>query len=331
MENKIFISIASYRDPLLYSTVMSAYTNASRKDRLVFGIVDQSFPGEFFNLKGLSFSDQVRYLRVDPEYGRGACWARNLAQSMWNGERYFFQVDSHTLFNERWDDVFLNYMQELEKYHEKPLITAYPHGFVAVDNNINNLKKSNYSGTLALVADQAGSFVNSMYVSIQARVLASGPPIHGFLISANCLFGHGAMCEEVPYDPYLYFSGEEHSLALRLWTSGYNIFHVANIPINHHYGRDYRTTVWSDEFIEKNRPQKWYLYDKSSKNRLADVVTNKLKGAYGLGNKRTLNEYIQWCGIDYLNKTLNINSVTGDDTFKLDYKQQPVWGVQYGD
>jgi hypothetical protein len=331
MESKIFISIASYRDPLLHNTVMSAYNNASRKDRLVFGVVDQSFPGEFFNLRSLPFADQVRYLRIDPEYGRGACWARNLAQSMWNKEKYFLQVDSHTLFEERWDEIFLNYMGEFEKYHEKPLITAYPHGFVAVDNNINNLRKSGYDGLLTLVADQAHSFNNDMYVGIQARVLPSGMPVHGFLISANCLFTHGVICEEVPYDPYLYFSGEEHSLALRLWTSGYNIFHVAKIPLYHHYGREYRTTVWSDDFIEKNRPQKWYLYDRSSKDRLVNIVTGKLGGAYGLGNKRKLDEYIQWCGIDYFNKTLNINAVSGNEIFKLDYKQPPIGGIQYGD
>lgn len=331
MGSKIFISIASYRDPLLYNTVVSAFMNAVHKERLVFGVVDQSFPGEFFNLKGLSFSEQVRYLRIDPEYGRGACWARNLAQSMWNGERYFFQVDSHTLFNDRWDEVFLNYMQEFEKYHERPAITAYPHAFLAVDNNINNLKKFGYNGMLTLVADQSMSFRNDMYVGIQARILSPGMPVHGFMLSANCLFTHGSVCEEVPYDPYLYFSGEEHSLAIRMWTSGYNIFHVSNIPVYHHYGRDYRTTVWSDDFIEKNRPQKWYLYDKDSKNRLTNIVTGKLKGAYGLGNKRTLNDYIDWCGVDYLNKTLNTNAVSGDDVFKLDYRQPPIWGIKYGD
>lgn len=322
MPPKIFISIASYRDPLLHTTVMSAYDNAVGKDALVFGIVDQSFPGEFFSLHNLSFSDQVRYLRLDPEYGRGACWARNLAQSMWNGEKYYIQVDSHTLFDEGWDYLFLKEMVELEKYHEKPVISSYPHIFTAVGNNIHDLKKTNYKGIIAHVVDPTHSFDGNAYVQGLGKVLADGPTIHGFLISAGCLFAPGIVCEEVPYDPYLYFSGEEPAYAVRLWTSGYSIFHMSNLPVLHHYGNAYRTTVWGDEFIEKHRPRKWYAYDETSKNRLAEIITGKQLGVYGIGSKRTLAEYAEWCGIDYSNRTLSQEALTGDALFKLDYKQK---------
>lgn len=320
MAPKIFLNIASYRDPLLHTTVMSAYNNAAGKDALVFGIVDQSFPGEFFSLHSLPFSEQVRYLRLDPEHGRGACWARNLAQSMWNGEKYYLQVDSHTLFNEGWDYLFLKEMVELEKYHEKPAITAYPHVFTTVGNNINDLKKMDYGGIIALIVDQTKTFDGNWFVQGHARVMPEGPPVHGFLTSAGCLFTHGTICEEVPYDPFLYFIGEEPSLAVRLWTSGYNIFHMANLPVLHHYGRDYRTTVWGDEFIEKHRPRKWYTYDEVSKGRLSGIVTGKLSSAYGLGNKRTLAQYAAWCGIDYENRTLSRDAMSGDELFKRDYK-----------
>ena len=39
---KIFISIASYQDPLLETTVRSAYDSADNSDSLIFGICDQS-------------------------------------------------------------------------------------------------------------------------------------------------------------------------------------------------------------------------------------------------------------------------------------------------
>ena len=38
----IFISIASYQDPLLVATIFSAYNNAEMKDALVFGVCDQA-------------------------------------------------------------------------------------------------------------------------------------------------------------------------------------------------------------------------------------------------------------------------------------------------
>ena len=41
----IFISVASYQDPLLVSTIFSAYENAQNKDGLIFSICDQSDRG----------------------------------------------------------------------------------------------------------------------------------------------------------------------------------------------------------------------------------------------------------------------------------------------
>ena len=39
---KIFISIASYQDPLLESTIISAYESSKNPENLVFGVCDQS-------------------------------------------------------------------------------------------------------------------------------------------------------------------------------------------------------------------------------------------------------------------------------------------------
>ena len=66
----IFISIASYQDPLLESTVFSAINNADNPNNLVFGICDQSS-----NIRDLSaynaqseikeFSDSMKELISD--------------------------------------------------------------------------------------------------------------------------------------------------------------------------------------------------------------------------------------------------------------------------
>jgi len=39
---KIFLSISSYKDPLLVNTLQSAYENAHHKENIVFAVVDQS-------------------------------------------------------------------------------------------------------------------------------------------------------------------------------------------------------------------------------------------------------------------------------------------------
>ena len=61
----IFISIASYQDPLLTSTIFSAYLNAEKKDDLVFSICDQSDIG--INIDGFDCANQIHYEHVDPQ------------------------------------------------------------------------------------------------------------------------------------------------------------------------------------------------------------------------------------------------------------------------
>lgn len=314
----IFISIASYRDPLLQNTVVDAYRNASNPGDLVFGIVDQSDKDETFRLNELPFRQQIRYHRVDPIYARGACWARSVAQSLWSNEDYYFQIDSHTLFEPGWDTHLIENYKMLVQYHPKPVITAYPHAFEVVNNDITNLNRTKFSGMLTLVAGEGFAGEHDMYVHTKARILGHTDPVHGYLISGNYLFTTGKVVQEVPYDPFLFFSGEEHSLALRLWTSGYDIFHLPEVPIYTHYGRDYRTTMWSDT-LEAHRPVKWWQWDMKSKARLADVVTGKDLGAYGLGRVRTLEQYIELTGIDYKTRKLLPKSLVGEHIFSKNF------------
>lgn len=315
----IFISIASYRDPLLQNTVVDAYRNATNPEGLVFGIVDQSDKDETFRLNEIPFRQQVRYHRVDPIYARGACWARSVAQSLWSNEEHYFQIDSHTLFDPGWDTHLIENYKLLAQYHPKPVITAYPHAFEVVNNDITNLNRTKFSGMLTLVAGEGFAGEHDMYVHTKASILEHTDPVHGYLISGNYLFTAGKVVQEVPYDPFLFFSGEEHSLALRLWTSGYDIFHLPEVPIYTHYGRDYRTTMWSDT-LEAYRPVKWWQWDMKSKARLADVVTGKDLGAYGVGRVRTLEQYIELTGIDYKTRKLLPNALDGEHIFSKNFR-----------
>ena len=84
----IFISIASYQDPLLVSTIFSAYNNANKKDDLIFSICDQSDNG--INVNEIAFAKQIHYEHVDPLFSKGPCWVRHRAQKVFLMERTFF-------------------------------------------------------------------------------------------------------------------------------------------------------------------------------------------------------------------------------------------------
>ena len=317
---KIFINIASYRDPLLANTINDAYNNARYNAALVFGVVEQALPDEALKLDSFKFRRQIKYLRVDPEYARGACWPRNVAQSYWSGEDYYLQIDSHTLFEKGWDESLINQYNELRQYHNKPVISSYAHIFSAHNNDISNLQKTKLSGLLTLVVDPKGFSADKTdyFVQPKAHIVDRPKFTHGFLVSGHFLFTNGNICQDVPYDPYMYFSGEEPSYALRLWTSGYNIFHTLDLPLYTYYGNSYRPVSWGDK--EELRSIKWWEYDKRSKERLLKVVTGVDTSIYCLGTERTLDQYKNWSGIDYVTRTLMPNATTGVNTLALDYK-----------
>ena len=78
---KIFIQIASYRDPQLVPTIQDCIKNAKNPKKLVFSIAWQHSTEDLWdNLN--EFKDDKRFKIVDIDYtvSKGACWARNQLQ-----------------------------------------------------------------------------------------------------------------------------------------------------------------------------------------------------------------------------------------------------------
>src|SRR5262245_24353466 len=99
---RIFISIASYCDPVLPFTVERALATARHPDRLPFGAVDQNLPAAP-RLAHPGGKARLSQVRVDARDARGPCWARALAMSLYDGEEWFLQLDSHMDFDAAWD------------------------------------------------------------------------------------------------------------------------------------------------------------------------------------------------------------------------------------
>jgi hypothetical protein len=79
MRHTIFISIASYCDPLLWWTLRSAWARAAQSEWLTFGVVDQTPARGAKQASSGPWAGHVRYVQVHPSDSRGACRARALA------------------------------------------------------------------------------------------------------------------------------------------------------------------------------------------------------------------------------------------------------------
>ena len=308
MNNTIFISLASYCDDMLEFTIKSAYNKAKNKENIIFGIVDQSYVNNREYIKSFDFSKKIRYCHIFPDDSLGVSWARHLCFSLYNNEEYFLQVDSHTYFEENWDENLINQYQTLLEKSSKPIISTYPYGFT-IDNN-NEITCSKQSGNYVLVLRPKKELTlteDNLVLQFRGEHVPSNEAILGSHIAAGFIFTKGNFIEEIPYDPYLYFHGEEQSLAIRSYTKGWDIYHPKWVPLYHLYkkaGTKYENHHWSGD-ISKQRDFDWVYLQKRAKDRLQKLIYGKLNSSiYGLGKDRTIDEYIKLSGIDYFNYTV---------------------------
>ncbi len=305
---KIFISIASYQDPLLKNTIQDAFNKAQNKSALVFGICDQS--NREISLDDLEFKEQIRYEHVEALLSRGPCWARARIQALFNNEDFYLQIDSHTLFDENWDQKLIDALLTIEKrgnissYHKKPFITGYPRGF-GFNETLQKYEKESSDKNVQPIGYRKDSlFLRGRFSRQIGLVTNIHDFTHGYLLAAGCLFSRGSLVKEIPYDHNYYFYGEEISLMLRLFTNGYSAFHMADMPVFHLYTNHEtidRPLHWSPE-EDKDRIIKWHQLEEKSILRLDELVKGAKLEGFGLGNKRSLNEYKTLSGVDLVEK-----------------------------
>ena len=301
----IFLSISSYKDPLLINTLQSAYKNAKNKDSIIFAVVDQN--DQKLEVDNFDFFPQLRYHFLPAEFARGCAWARSLAQSLYMGEDYFLQVDSHTIFEQDWDEYFISFYKKLSKKFYRPVISSYPRNFEIEDLETMKIKRhqEDDSNTHVMVIDEENVFKEGYFSMKKGLSIGDNEIKKGFLIAGGCLFSSGSIIEDIPYDPYLYFDGEEDSMAWRLFTNGYNIFHTPNTPIFHYYVDPSNIVTrpfhW-DQTEETKRDTNWHDLKQRGRKRLNAIVENNLEGVYALGQAKNLDDYSLFSGLDIKNK-----------------------------
>jgi len=303
---KIFISIASYQDPLLEITIRSAYDNSDNPENLIFGICDQS--SKPIDINSFNFKKQIRYEHINPLDSEGPCWARSKIQKNFNDEDYYLQIDSHMQFQQGWDSYLIKYIKKIKgidsPIHQLPIITCYPRSFDIKDLEQNEFElNTSDTNTHSIAYREDSMFMKDNY-SRQIGSIALTEISHGYLIAAGFLFSTKDFVNQIPYDADYYFYGEELSIMLRAFTRNFGIFHLPAVPVFHLY-RDIvevkRKLHW-DEDEDSNREIKWHEREDRSINKLNNLINNKVDGIFGLGNKRTLKDYEYISGVDLINK-----------------------------
>ncbi len=297
--DKIFVQIASYRDPQLIPTIEDMIHKAKEPWNLVFGICWQYDETE--DVDRYDNSPQFRVSKHHYSESQGLGWARNITNTLYRGEKYTLQIDSHHRFVENWDEIVLRDYNQALMVSDKPIITTYCTPFDPTKD------ESTWNPTPCLM---------SQYEFSNDRLLMSMPwyiqnykdrkrVIRARTISGHFYFTSGDFVKEVPYDPEIYFGGytEETTLSLRAFTNGYDFFSPYQMVMWHEYTRSYRPKHWDDHGKESETKKTSGERDIHARNKTRQMFGTQDYGIdlgdYGLGTVRTLHDYEEYGGFDF--------------------------------
>ena len=294
-DDTIFVSIASYRDADCSMTVKDLFAKARRPERVFVGLCEQNSGDakEQCTAPGFKHHRNVRAVSIPSAEAKGPTFARYLCSTLYRGEAWYLQIDSHTRFVDGWDDLSISMARTCPS--RKPVLTHYPH-----DSKKNSLGESS-------VPILCKSKFNSDGIPTFEAVVFSAKDFNGKpkpvpFVSGGFMFAPGTITTEVPFDPSLdhLFQGEEFLYSARLWTSGYDFFTPPKNVVMHEYYREGAPKYWNDI-------PTWNASQKQSVKKVRQILGFErpaLTGyAYALGTARTMDAYLSFAGLDASRKT----------------------------
>jgi hypothetical protein len=226
--DRIFVSIAAFRDPELQHTLKDLFDKAAHPERITVGLIwqfDPVFDRHCFEVP-CPRPGQVREMQFDWRESDGVCWARFLGQALWRGEAYVWQIDSHMRFAPGWDDLLIADWTEIGD--ERALIASTPPPYLSPGDFLADLQPG---------IVRTNGFLPGGAIRFQGVWPSTPMARHHRMpfLMAGCLFAPGRFVQEVPYDPYQAFENEEITWAVRAFTHGWNVYSPKQRVVWHQY------------------------------------------------------------------------------------------------
>lgn len=281
MSDKIFVSIASYKDSELLNTLNELYENAKNPNDIRCVVFNQADYNESDDFK-LFFNDRkIEVYSVDYRNTKGVSWVRHKIQTFIENEKYYLQIDSHMKFGKDWDEKFKYYLNECNSL--KPVLTFYPSAYSIEDGKKQfNIIKNEIRGLNRLACSSLGISMNKALCDLQN---GDNKPIPGTTVAAGFLFAPIEYVKEVPYDPNLFWNYEESDQTYRGFTYGWDFFGLPECLIWHKYN----TTGVMTHY--KENPESMHRENFSNSYAEKKLFEPGYDGVYKLGTTRTLEEF----------------------------------------
>jgi [Skp1-protein]-hydroxyproline N-acetylglucosaminyltransferase len=294
----IFVSCASYRDHKCMATIKNMFERAKHPARIFVGVCEQNTQDarESCTPSSFKYHANIRRLTIPHVEAKGPTYARYLCSTLYRGETWFMQIDSHTTFARDWDVKAIRNIVACPS--KKAVLTGYPHDISTYgidEKSVPLLCNSKWN-------DDGLPQFEAAVKSKEDLDTKQHWPVP--FTAGGFVFGPGSLVAEVPFDPNLdhLFQGEEVLYSVRLWTSGYDFFSSKENIVFHAYTRKDEPKFWED-IKDWSAPQK---KSASRARRILGLEEPAIPAGadpYGLGNARTLAEYWKFAELDPDSKT----------------------------
>ena len=294
---KIFVSVCSYRDPLLKYTIRSLLDNKSHRHDVTIGILEQTvFEGSLETLDPeLVAHPNVRYKRIDPIFSEGVGWARHVNALQVEDEDLFYQVDSHMLFDPNWDRQLVNDWRKGVMKHNtnKIIITGSCKNFDLDKDGlpITDEEFHPMTSTVKYFEYQPSDILGATGMLIPATKEIE-PSIYTF---AGNFFTHVEWLKDVGINPRIFFDGEEQWMMLKSFMEGYKIYHPRVVTCYHYINTGkYITKQWHEPIITD---EQYGFFVRRSVNEFKKLIEET--------DEDILEAFHKYSGVDYINKRID--------------------------
>jgi hypothetical protein len=303
---KILVSIISYGEKDLASTVAHCYENAKNKQDVLFSIVDEQPREDGFSSFPEVPAAQMLYRKYDTSAYRGILWARDMTTRTHFDYDYILYICGHERFAEDWDVATLEeYEKAVAKSSTGKAVLTYCQADFSVTETSNFDPTTTFSGRTRNVFHYPNTlqFLTPGYGFPGAANVPDDGDVHeGCWLHFTWCFASKQFVEEVPLNPEINFHAEEPYMGVLAWCRDWRFFATARLLSWHQVHKKYPDEKhvridthrpWAD-----NNKKAFWKQSNDSLLKLNKLLSGKMGGKYGGVTWEKVLEYCCFSGLN---------------------------------
>ena len=361
-ERLLHVMVASHRDPLCPRTLYDFFTKAAYPELLRVNVLQQNDPeidpdclegycelirtmgkenhsvrNSFDEESECPHRDQVHIHSIHAKDAKGPTFARGMLsadmEKFYNEDKlspqdHCMSTDSHMQTKVHWDKSMVDMWNRAS--NEYAVLSSYV-------NDIEKMKDKNLKGEevphLCMV-----TFTSNVRTHATKCARNLPKPKLTTIWGAGLSFSkcHADLKAQVdPHTPHI-FDGEEFNRAARYFTNGYDIYTPDHSFVYHNYHESQSNPVmhsWHNSFSMSEKQYSEYrlktMIDVPGGEKDADKALVLKRSKFGLGDRRSLDQLIQFTGIDLRNAKPSLDGKNRCGNLRWVPFKQHVKGVNY--